>query len=186
MTDYDIVKLYLERSEKAIGETEKKYGGYCITVAKNILGNELDAEECVNDTYLRAWNSIPPNKPKKLNTYLGKITRNLAINRYHHYNAEKRGNGQTDLVLEELNFCLPSESETEKDFDEKLLTKSIEHFLKAQSREKRNIFLRRYWYASSIGEIARDFSMSESKVKSILFRMREKLKLHLEKEGIFI
>lgn len=101
MTDYDIVKLYFARSEKAISETEKKYGRYCLTVAENILRNEADSEECVNDTYLRAWNSIPPQKPQRLSTYLGKITRNLAINRYNHYSAEKRGGNETELILSE-------------------------------------------------------------------------------------
>lgn len=186
MTDYDIVKLYLNRNEKAISETDKKYGRYCTAIADNILKNSADSEECVNDTYLRAWNSIPPQKPQRLSTFLGKITRNLAINRYNSYNAEKRGNGQINIILDELEYCLPSENSTEKDFDEKLLIKSIEHFLKAQSKEKRRVFLLRYWYAFSVAEIAEECSISESKVKSILFRMREKLKSHLEKEGIFI
>ena len=186
MTDCDIVKLYLNRSEKAINETDKKYGRYCMTVAENILRNKADSEECVNDTYLKAWNSIPPQKPQKLSTYLGKITRNLAINRYNHYSAQKRCGNETELILSELENCLPSESTTEKAFDEMLLVKSIEAFLKEQSKEKRRIFLLRYWYAFSISEIAKEISQSESKVTSTLFRLRLKLKEHLEKEGIFI
>ncbi len=186
MTDYDIVKLYLNRNEKAIKETDTKYGRYCLTVAENILRNRVDSEECVNDTYLRVWNSIPPNKPKKLSAYLGKITRNLAINRYNQYSAQKRGGNETELILSELENCLPSESTTEKAFDEKLLIKTIEDFLKGESKEKRRAFLMRYWYAFSISEIATELNQSESKVKSTLFRMRQKLKIHLEKEGIFI
>lgn len=186
MTDYDIVKLYFARSEKAISETEKKYGRYCLTVAENILRNKADSEECVNDTYLRAWNSIPPKKPQRLSTYLGKITRNLAINRYNHYSAEKRGGGETESVLSELEECLPSQNTVEKTFDEILLTKSIENFLKGESKEKRRAFLLRYWYSYSISDIAKETDQSESKVTSTLFRLRLKLKEHLEKEGIFI
>lgn len=186
MTDYDIVKLYLTRSEKAISETDKKYGTYCLTVAQNILRNKADSEECVNDTYLKTWNSIPPHKPQRLSAYLGKITRNLAINRYKLYSAQKRGGGETELILSELENCLSSESTTEKAFDEILLTKSIESFLKEQSQEKRRVFLLRYWYAFPISEIATELNQSESKVTSTLFRLRNKLKEHLEKEGIFV
>ena len=185
-TDYDIVKLYLTRSEKAISETDKKYGTYCLTVAQNILRNKADSEECVNDTYLKTWNSIPPHKPQRLSAYLGKITRNLAINRYKLYSAQKRGGGETELILSELENCLPSESTTEKAFDEILLTKSIESLLKEQSQEKRRVFLLRYWYAFPISEIATELNQSESKVTSTLFRLRNKLKEHLEKEGIFV
>lgn len=186
MQDTQIIKLFFERKEKAIEETQKKYGRYCFTVAHNILSNDADSEECVNDTLLRAWKSIPPQKPHNLCTYLGKITRNLALNRYKSYTAEKRGKGQMNLILNELENCLPSENSTEKSFDESFLTKTIEEYLKTEPKEKRIIFLRRYWYGCSIKEIAKDFSLSESKVTSILFRMRQKLKTHLEKEGIFI
>lgn len=186
MTDYDIVKLYFARSEKAISETDKKYGRYCFTVAQNILRNEDDSEECVNDTYLKTWSSIPPQKPQRLSTYLGKITRNLAINRYNHYSAEKRGGGETEVLLSELEDCLPSNNTTEKAFDEKLLVKSIEAFLKNENKEKRRIFLLRYWYSFSISDIAKEMAQSESKVTSTLFRLRNKLREHLEKEGITV
>ncbi len=186
MTDGDIIKLYFERSEKAIKETDTKYGSYCMTIAENILRNKADSEECVNDTYLRAWNSIPPKKPQRLSTYLGKITRNLAINRYNHYSAEKRGGGETESVLSELEECLPSQNTIEKTFDEKLLIKSIEAFLKNESKEKRRVFLLRYWYSYSINDIAKETAQSESMVTSTLFRLRNKLREHLEKEGIII
>lgn len=186
MTDGDIIKLYFERSEKAIKETDTKYGNYCMTIAENILRSRPDSEECVNDTYLRAWNSIPPQMPQRLSAYLGKITRNLAINRYNKLSAKKRGGSETEVTLCELEHCLPSDNTTEREFDEKRLTKALEDFLKKQSKEKRRIFLLRYWYSFSIGEIAKELSQSESKVTSTLFRLRLKLKDYLEKEGILI
>ncbi len=184
MKDIDIIKLYFTRSEKAINETNSKYGAYCKCIANNILFNQQDSEECVNDTYLRAWNSIPPKEPTNLRTYLGKITRGLAINRYKMYSAEKRGGSTAEIIFSELEGCIPSEMRVEDTLDEKLLVKAVEDFLRRQSAEKRNIFLRRYWYCSSIADIAEDFSVSESKVTSILYRQRMKLKEHLEREEI--
>lgn len=184
MKDIDIIKLYFARSEKAIDETNIKYGAYCKCIANNILCNLQDSEECVNDTYLRAWNSIPPKSPSNLRTYLGRITRGLAINRYKMYSAEKRGGITADIVFSELEDCIPSEMRVEDALDEKLVIKAVEDFLRRQSTQKRNIFLRRYWYCSSIADIAKDFSLSESKVASILYRQRVKLKEHLEREEI--
>lgn len=184
MDDKQIVDLYWERSETAISETAQKYGRYCHYIAFNVLHNDEDSEECVNDTYLRAWNSIPPKEPKNLRTYLGKITRGLAINRYKMQSAQKRGGTTADIILSELEGCIPSGLTVEDALDEKLLIKSIEDFLRRQSTHKRNIFLRRYWYCESISQIAEDFCVSESKVTSILYRQRIKLKEHLEKEGI--
>ena len=186
MKDIDIIKLYFERSEKAVSETDNKYGAYCLRIAENILGNKQDSEECLSDTYLKVWNSIPPNKPSNLRTYLGKITRNSAINRYRMYSAEKRGGKNADVVLSELEGCIPSALTVDDALDEKLLVRALENFLKNQSDTKRIIFLRRYWYCQSIADIADDFSMSKSKVTSILYRQRQKLKEHFEKEGIFI
>ena len=184
MKDIDIIKLYFSRSEKAIEETDRKYGNYCSVIAENILYNKQDSEECVNDTYLKTWESVPPDKPQNFRTYLGKITRNLAINRYRMYSAQKRGGGTAEVVFSELEGCIPSGVRIEDSADEKLLIKAIEDFLRRQSTEKRNIFLRRYWYCSSISDIAKDFSLSESKVTSILYRQRLKLKEHLEREEI--
>ncbi len=184
MKDADIIKLYFLRSENAIRETEKKYGGYCLAIADNILSSRQDTEECVSDTYLRAWNSIPPKSPDNLRTYLGKITRGLAINRYKMQSAEKRGGSSADVIFSELQGCIPSNITVEDTLDEKLLIKAIEDFLRRQSAEKRIIFLRRYWYAESIADIAKSFSLSDSKVTSLLYRLRLKLKEHLEKEGI--
>ena len=186
MKDVDIIKLYFARSEKAIEETNIKYGVYCNTIAFNILCNSQDSEECVNDTYLKTWNTVPPKNPENLRTYLGKITRSLAINRYKMYSAAKRGGSVVELLLSELEGCIPSNMTVEETVDEKLLVTLLENFLRKQSTTKRNIFLRRYWYCDTIAQIAKDFSVSESKVASLLYRMRLKLKEYLEKEGITV
>ena len=184
MEDKQIIDLYWERSERAIEATAEKYGQYCRAIANNILHNNEDVEECVNDTYLNAWNSMPPNRPNRLAAYLGRITRNLSLNRVKHYATEKRGFGQTDLVLSELEGCIPAANGVEEQYDEMLLVKAIEAFLYAQPSEKRNIFIRRYWYMTPIKEIAHIYRMSESKTASLLFRMRNDLKTYLKKEGI--
>ncbi len=186
MDDRQIIALYNERSEAALSETAKKYGRYCRTVAYNILLNEEDSEECVNDTWLRAWDSIPPQCPERLSAFLGKITRNLALNRYKHNTREKRGGGQTVLVLEELAECIPGADRTEEAVEEALLVDVLNRFLEELPTEKRKIFLRRYWYLSSVKEIVVDFGLSESNVKMTLLRLRRKLKQTLEKEGIIL
>lgn len=186
MDDRQIIALYNERSEAALSETVKKYGRYCRTVAYNILYNEEDSEECVNDTWLRAWESIPPQCPERLSAFLGKITRNLALNRYKHNTREKRGGGQTLLVLEELVECVPGADSTEEAVEEALLVDVLNRFLEELPAEKRKIFMRRYWYLSSVKEIAEDFGLSESNVKMTLLRLRSKLKQTLEKEGIIL
>ncbi len=186
MKDIDIIRLYFSRSEKAIEETQRKYEGYCTAIADNILHSKQDSEECVNDTYLKVWETVPPRKPENFRTYLGRITRNLAINRYKSYTAQKRGGCTVDVVISELEGCIPSGASVEKQMDEKLIVALLEDFLKQQSDTKRSIFLRRYWYCEAISQIAEDFSVSESKVTSILYRMRLKLKEKLEKEGISV
>lgn len=188
MDDREIIALYWERSDEAILETSRKYSRYCHSISFNILGNHEDAEECVNDTYLRAWNSIPPNRPNHLSAYLGRITRNLSFDKYRRRTAEKRGLGQAALALSELEDCLPGSANVarmvEEASEEKILIEAINSFLEGLPLESRMVFMRRYWHVSSIQEIARSFHMSESKVKSILFRTRKKLKAHLEEEGI--
>ena len=184
MTDQEIISLFFSRSENAIAQTAKKYGKYCHTIAYHILKNHEDSEECVNDTYLKAWKTIPPQKPNYLSAYLGKITRNTALHRYAKQTAKKRGTGEFPLALDELSECIPSTENTEKTLLEEELTRMLNTFLTELTTETRNIFLRRYWYFSSIQEIARDFGMKESNVRVILFRTREKLKIFLEKEGI--
>ena len=188
MEDRQIIELYNERSEAAISETADKYGKYCYYIAYHILYNDQDSEECVNDTYLKAWKVIPPQCPEKLSTFLGRITRNLALNRYRYYTREKRGYGQTSLVLDELQECVPATGSTEPEqvVEDKLLAEVLNRFLHELPTEKRMMFLRRYWYLSSIKEIAKDYEISEGNVKMTLLRLRNKLKQTLEKEGIVL
>ena len=186
MDDSKIIELYWHRSENAIAETASKYGRYCHCIAYNILHNSEDSEECVSDTYLKAWNSMPPQRPNKLSVFLGKITRNLSLNRLENYGAKKRGEGQVPLVLEELSECVPSAFSTEKAVDNILLTEALNRFLAGLSPESRKLFMRRYWYMSTIKEIAADYHMGESKVKVTLFRLRCELRKALEKEGIVL
>lgn len=186
MKDNEIINLYWERNESAISATSDKYGSYCHSISYNILHNHSDAEECVSDTWLKAWNSMPPKRPGYLSGYLGKITRNLSINRFKQYTAQKRGLGQYMLVLSELEECIPSETGVEKVIEEMVLVKAINSFLYEQPEQNRNIFIRRYWYIYSIRDIAEAYGISESKTASVLFRMRNKLKIYLEKEGIML
>jgi len=186
MDDRQIIELYNERSEAAISETAGKYGKYCFYIAYHILYDERDSEECVNDTYLRAWEAIPPQWPNKLSAFLGKITRNLALNRYRYRMREKRGYGQIPLMLDELQECVPAAGSTEQAVEEKLLVEVLNRFLHELPIEKRMMFLRRYWYMSSIKEIAEDYEISEGNVKMKLLRIRNKLKEILEKEGIVL
>ncbi len=186
MNDNEIIELFMERSETAISQTEKKYGKYCYYIAHNILHNKQDSEECVNDTYLRAWNAIPPKRPNNLATFLGKITRNLALDKYKYNNSEKRGNGQSVLALDELNECIPAENDIEKAVSDKELAATLNSFLAGLPKEKRQVFVRRYWYLCSISEIANDYAISESKTKVMLLRTRKELKYYLEKAGIVL
>ncbi len=186
MEDQEILALYRERSEAAIAETAAKYGSYCHTVAYNILHNEEDAGECLNDTWLRAWNAIPPKQPDCLGAFLARITRNLALNRYQKQHAGKRGQGQTELALEELKDCLFLPDSVEDRIEEQLLAQSVERFLRGLPKQRRTIFIRRYWYLYSVSQIAAQYGMSENKVALLLFRMRRQLKSHFEKEGIFL
>lgn len=183
MEDKDILSLYLARKEEAISESERKYGRYLHTVAYNILYDHEDAKECVNDTYVGAWNSIPPNMPKMLRTFLGKITRNAAINRHHLKKAEKRA-AEVDVAIEEYYECLPSgEMPTE---DAVVLKILIDTFLSSLKPEARIVFLQRYWYFLSVREIAEKRGMSESAVKVSLMRTRNQFKEYLEKEGFTV
>jgi len=183
VNDDKILALYLERSEQAIAETEKVYGRYCHYIAYTILRCDEDAEEIVNDTWLKAWQVIPPQKPNPLKGFLGQITRRLSINRLELLTAQKRGGGQYALTLEELAECIPSNHNGEEIPHMAALTDTLNRFLRGLSADARRVFIRRYWYASSVSEISKDFSMSESKVKSMLLRTRKKLRNTLEKEG---
>ena len=184
MEDSKIIDLYFERSQSAIKETHEKYGHYCHTIAYNVLYSYEDAEECVNDTYLRAWKSIPPHRPSRLSAFLGKITRNLALDRYDSRTSKKR-ECPLELALEEISECVPDVS-AERESDGGVLRDAINSFLASLPRRTRIIFMQRYWYLSSISEISASLGISESNVKVILMRTRKKFKEFLEKEEIFI
>ena len=182
MQDYEIVDLYWARKETAITETDNKYGGYCRKIAMNITDNAEDSEECMNDTYLSAWNSMPEERPDLLAPYLAAITRNHALTVYRRSHSLKRGAGQTALALEEL-LEVAGSSSTEDMVDMSLLSEHINLFLAGLDAADRIVFVRRYFYVDPLSSIADKLSMSESAVKSLLFRLRGKLKAYLIKEG---
>ena len=168
--------------EKILGDLSEKYGKICRTIAKNILRNDEDAEECVNDALLAFWNSAFAVFPENPGAWLCKTVRNIALNRLEFLSAEKRGNGNAEVALSELEECVPSKNSVEEKIDETAFLSAVEDFLRTQTKEKRNIFIRRYWYMFSVSEIAESYKISESKVKSVLFRMRKELREKLEKE----
>ena len=184
MQDYEIIALYWARDQRAIPETSECYGGYCAAIARNILYDAEDTEECVNDTWLSAWNTMPPHRPTILSTFLGKITRRLSIDRWRERTAEKCG-GEIALALDELMDCVPSENSVEREIEAEELGSFINRFVLQMPLQERRIFICRYWYLDSIKSIAQQFGVSESKVKMILHRQRNRLKLHLAKEGHF-
>ena len=183
MEDEKIVKLYWERNENAIRETEQKYGKYCYTIAYNILHSREDADECVNDTYNGAWNAMPPEKPTKLSSFLGRITRNIAIDRYRRDNAQKRS-AETDIVIDEYWECIPNKEASIE--DELVLKQAINGFLASLDSRDRVIFMRRYWYSMSVKDIAAGFRLSETHISVILHRTRNKFKDYLTREGVFL
>ena len=184
MTDEKIIELYWIRSEKAIEETKKQYGTYLQYISFSVLKDNEDAEEIVNDTYLKVWNSIPPAKPSPLKAFLAKITRNLSINKLRDKTAKKRGGEQYILILDELSECISNANEIDDAINSIILSKVLNNFLKALSDESRRIFIKRYWYMLSVSEISEEMSISISKVKSSLMRTRKKLKEKLEEEGV--
>lgn len=183
MDDNSIIQLYWDRDTQAISATSEKYGSYCRKIAQNILGDEQDTEECLNDTYLNAWNSMPTHWPELLSAFLGKITRNLSFNRYKRSRAEKRGGGEIALVLEELGDCVSDSDSIEQIIDRQEIIKAVNSFVKALPPVKRNIFVRRCWYADPVSEIARDCKMSQNSVSKTLERTRKQLKSFLEERG---
>lgn len=183
MEDGKILDLYFDRDERALTETQTKYGSYCFTVANGILGCAEDAEEVVSDTWLRAWDSIPPKRPTFLRLFLGKIARNLAFTRWRSGHAEKRGGGETELVLEELSECIPGREAVDDALNAKELAKTIRSFLDTLPEREQDIFLRRYFYAEETPAIAVRYGMKEANVLRILSRTRKKLKDYLTKEG---
>ena len=185
MEDSKIVELFYERSEQAIIELSRKYDRLCKKIAKNILGNSLDAEECVNDAYLGVWNTIPPQNPNPLITYVCKIVRNTAVKKYHNNTAIKR-NAHYDVSLDELENCFCELNTAEDEYSLKLLSEEIDKFLDTLDKENRVIFIRRYWYADSVADIAKRLGYTEGKVKTVLFRMRKKLGEYIAGQGVAV
>lgn len=185
MDDKKIVELFFDRCEDAIHMTQKKYGKYCHSIAYNILRSNEDAEECVNDAYSKLWDTIPPKKPASLGGYVAKVTRNIALDRYDYNTAQKRDQNAS-VIYEEFENCLPAAQDGMPLSDRIALKTAINGFLSSLMSQDRIIFMRRYWYFNDIKRIARDLEVSESYVKITLFRLRAKMKLYLEKEGINI
>ncbi len=185
MTDEKIIELFFARDETALRYTADKYENYCFAIANNILSNRQDSEECVNDTYLAAWRSIPPERPRLLSAFLGKIVRNFALIRYRRDRAYKRGGNLSEISLELLRL-IPDDTDLAEEYDSRRLALIIDAFLRKLKKDDRQIFVRRYWYSDSIADICRSFGFSESRVKSSLHRTREKLADELKKEGVAI
>ncbi len=185
MTDDEIIRLFFERSEQAITELSKEHGRAAARVARNILGSERDAEECVNDTYLAVWNAIPPQKPDPLRTFVCKIARNLAAAKYHANTAKKR-NSRYDAALDELEECLSDGGSVEEAYGAKELSAAIIAVLAALSYSDRLLFVRRYWYSDSMQDIAAMTGSTANSVAVRLYRLREKLRHHLSKEGLLV
>lgn len=186
LEDREIVELFWTRSERAIAESNAKYGSYCFAVADNILESKEDSMECVNDTWLRSWNVIPPKRPDKLKLFFAKITRNLSIDKIRRRTAQKRGMGNFETALNELEECISGDSFIDDALDKKLLSECIEAFLQSIAKRDRQFFLRRYFFTDAVSDIAARFGVSENAVSVSLHRTRAKLRKHLEKEGFFI
>lgn len=184
MEDSGIIGLYFARDERAIRETEQKYGKLCFRLANNLLRNEEDAEECVNDAYLSVWNRIPPTRPENFTAFLCKIVRNLSLKRLDYNLAQKRNRDLT-VSLSELEELLPDAcADPSQEYE--ALGRLLSDFLRQESEDARSVFLRRYYFFDSVGEIARRYSFSESRVKSMLYHTRNRLKKYLKKEGITV
>lgn len=183
MDDHTIVQLYWERNESAISQTVETYGAYCTSIAMNILGKSEDAEECVNDACLRLWNTIPPYRPNRLSTFLGKIVRNIALSRYRQNTADKRGGGNLPAVLEELAEVVTGGDDVERALENKELGDAIDAFLESLTTQNRGLFVRRYWHTDCISDLADRFGMSEGAVTMSLKRTRQKLHNYLTERG---
>ena len=184
MDDEAILALYRQRKPAALAETETKYGRLCFSVANNILRSPEDSEECVNDTWLHAWNAIPPEKPRVFPAWLSRVTRNLAISRLRESAAEKRGGGEVPLVLEELGECVPGGAEPERITEQRELTAAVSRFLGTLKREERDVFVARYFYAASHAELSARTGWTLGKTKTVLRRTRLKLQKSLKEEGL--
>ena len=186
MKDAEILDLYWARDERAIAETQSAYGSYCYSIAWHILYTKEDADECVNDTWFKAWKAIPPGRPSRFALFLGAITRNLSLDRWKERRTMKRGGGEMTVALDELAECVPDARSTEDVVVTAELERLIDRFLHTLPEKDCNVFLRRYWYVEEYGEIAKRYGMNLNTVKTSLFRTRNKLREYLEKEGIVL
>ncbi len=185
MNDRQIIALFWDRDEAAIQNSDLKYGKTLRQISFNILSSREDSEECVNDTYVKAWNTIPPEHPVKLFAWLGRITRNLSLNRFYESHAKKRG-GQAAVLLSELSDCIPAGQTVEDEIDGKFLTETIVRWLNSLSEEERLLFLRRYWFGDNLKTLAKIFKTEPNKLAGRMFRLRKSLKNTLEREGIYL
>ena len=186
MEDQEIIDLLFLRSETAVSALQQKFGGFCRSIISNILPDRRDVEECTSDTYLRVWNSIPPQRPDNLIAYIGRIARNLSLDRLRSCAAEKRGGCHGVSVLDELGTCVPGTGDGRELEDQLALTESLNRFLENLPVPTRKVFMRRYWYFASVKEIAHEYRMTEGKVKMLLLRTRRELRQHLEREGVSV
>jgi len=184
--DREIVDLYWQRDERAIAETVARYGAYCNSIARNILHQTQDVEESVNDTWMNAWNSMPPHRPEILSTFLGKITRYICLKKWRERYTQKRGGGEAALALEELSESIPDGRSIDEAVQAKELAQIVNTFLNGLPETERDIFVCRYWYLDPVADISARYGCSQSKVKTMLWRTRKKLMLRLEKEGVFL
>ena len=185
MEDAQIIELFWHRDEQAIAETAAKYGAFCYGIAMNILAVREDAEECVNDAYHRVWNAIPPQRPVRFRSWLGKIVRNLALNLWDRRHAEKRGAGLTEL-LGELAECIPSPRTVERELEDRKLTEAVDRWLRSLDREDQVLFVRRYWYGVALRTLAEERAISPGKLAQRMYRLRQSLRSALEKDGVSI
>lgn len=185
MEDNQIIELYFRRDEAALAETANKYGTFCLRIAMNVVSVREDAEECVNDTYHTAWNQIPPTKPDSFKAFLGKIVRNFAISKYRALHAKKRFNG-LEVMLSELNDCIPSTESVEQEIGAKELTEYINNWLESQKAEDRALFVKRYWYGEEVRELAKQCGISAAQMTQKMLRLRRKLKAFLNEKGVVL
>ena len=183
MDDNQIIELFFARDEGAIEAVQREYGGYCVSIARNILGDRGAAEECVNDGWLKCWQSIPPQRPRSLKSFAGRIVRNLALSALRADTAQKRGGGQVQLALDELSEVVSGGETPEGALDRAAFRAALDGFLADLPERNRNLFLRRYWYLDSVEALAKRFSMSRTQVTTTLHRLRQRLRVHLEQEG---
>lgn len=183
MDDNQIIELFFARDEGAIEAVQREYGGYCVSIARNILGDQGTAEECVNDGWLKCWQSIPPQRPRSLKSFAGRIARNLALSALRSDTAQKRGGRQVQLALDELGEIASGADNPEGVLDREALRAALDGFLAGLPEQRRDLFLRRYWYLDSVEALAKRYSMSRTQVTTTLHRLRQRLRVHLQQEG---